>query len=482
MAVKRSNGRSAHRSSVVVVWMTGREVRVLQAARRDLELVVQHWGSAPAGDEASRARAVAGALAKAGIREKRVVVCLPARSVVVRQVQLPPAGKEQLPQLVQYEAQRHLPLPVDQLAAGYQVLQRDGKAGEPGTPVLMGIARRPDLMRLEKALAAEGISVEGYGIDALSVTDAYLTVAEASLNGAARLILAPEEGGVHAQILHGPDLLHSRYLSGRNSEWTPELRRSLAAFSLERPEAALKDAVLLGEGDETEISRATGLPVRRAALSPAYSGGTDLPPDWGAVVGLARQWLGLGSFGLRIPAQGWQTTSGRSSGSWLVAALVATIAVVAGLVVWQLDRQASRRRETQGAAREARQTERDRKMLETLTKKRDRLREQAAAIAASSGRTPPLELLREVALRAPADVWLTQVTYQAGKPVQIEGTTRTPAQITIFRRSLANVPAFDYAEMGSMSSAVQDKVPVTHFSIRCGLEEGKEGADGDLAP
>ena len=447
--------------------MTDGEVRVLHAAHRDAGMAVVRWGSAPMPvDESGRARAVSGALAKAGIRERRVVVCLPARSVVVKQVKLPPAAQDQLAQLVQYEAQRHLPLPVEQLAPGFQVLRREnGGTAEPGQQVLMAIARRPDLMRLEKALVAEGITVEGYGIDALSVTDAYLNGAEA--NGTARLVLAPEAEGVHAQVVHGRDLLLSRYLTGKGEEWAPELRRSLAAFGLDRPGTHIGEAVLLGEGDEAEVSRAVGLAVRRAAGSQV----PELPPGWGAVAGLASQWLGIGSHGVRIPAQGWEASDGRQGASLVVAGLVAAVLAVTALVVWQVARQSSQQRETRLAITEAKQIAREQKLLDALVKKRDRLRAQADAVGLSSGRMPPLEVLREVANRAPSEVWLTRLTYQPGRPLQIEGTTRNPAQVTLYLRSLEKVGAFSGAELGGMQSAEQEKVPVTHFRIQCVLAD-----------
>ena len=122
MVARQGKKRNAPpRLGVVVASLSGTEVRVLQAAARGPEVAVQRWGAADAGsDDESRARALVEALARAEIKERRVVLCLPAQSVVIKRVQLPPAAPEQLPQLVQYEAQRHLPLPVEQLASGYQ--------------------------------------------------------------------------------------------------------------------------------------------------------------------------------------------------------------------------------------------------------------------------------------------------------------------------------------------------------------------------
>jgi Tfp pilus assembly protein PilN len=463
-----SKRKAPPRSSIVVVWTGDREVRVLQAAARGPHLVVQRRGAVPAEPSVEgRARAVVRALAEAGIRERRVVVCLPARSVVLKRVQLPPATPEQLPQLIAYEGQRHLPLPVEQLSTGFHALPQAPAAADAttSTDVLLAVAKKADLSELERALAAAGVAVEGYGLESLAVTDAYLPVSGAA-GSEARLVLARDGSGVHAQILQDRRLLFNRFLSLNGHDWTVDLKRSLAAYSLEQPDSPVADAVLLGEGDEDEVSSALGMSVRRTGLDPAQTGGLDVPPDWSALVGLARQWLGLGEYPLRLPPQGWEKKGASGSRSSMALALAAAVLAVGALIWWQLDRQDASRAETEAARKEATLAARHRKNLDQTLKTRDELRVQVARMGSA---TPPLETLRQIAAHTPPEVWLTQLSYEAGRPLQLQGTTRNAARVTTFVQALERIPDFRRVELGFLRSAEVDDVPVTHFRIDCAL-------------
>lgn len=466
------------RTGVVVAALAGPEVRVLQAVRRSADVVIQRWGSAEgATDDEGQARALVQALQQAGITERRVVLNLAARSVVMKRVQLPPASPEQLPQLVAYEAQRHLPLPLDQLATGFQEIPGTVADGQSGTQVLVAVARKNDLTRLERAMNAVGVQVQEYGVEALGITDAYLHGAVSSHNGGAWLLLAAEEGGLHAQVLRGDRLLFARYLPFNEGEWKSDLRRSLTAFSLEHPEAPIEEVVLLGPGNEAELSQAVGQPVRRTELQTTHTGEAP-PPAWAPLVGLAHQYLGAGRYPLSVDAQGWTDDKRAGNRSQVVVGAVAALALVAVFALWQYDRQRLAAEETAQAGRALQQSVKDREALDVLLQKRDRLREQLTAMGGEGGKdgqpdVPPLELLRQVTEGAPPGVWLTHVNYASDKPLQLEGSTRNAAQINRFMSSLEHLPGFRRVEVGYVRSAAVNDTPVTHFRIDCTLNAGK---------
>lgn len=471
-----SNRKDRTRTGVVVATVAGTEVRVLQATRRGAEISAQRWGQAEGGgDEESRARALVQALQQAGIAERRVVLGLPARSVVIKRVQLPPAAPEQLAQLVAYEAQRHLPLPLDQLATGFRELPGAASEGSVGTEVLLAVARKNDLAKLERALSAVGVQVEEYGVEALGVTDAYLPASTPLPNGDARLLLAPEEGGLHAQMLRGDRLLFTRYLPFNSGEWSSDLRRSLAAFSIEHPEAPIQEAVLLGKGDEEQLGQAVGQPLQRADVRLAATGEMP-PPAWLPLVGLARQCLGAGHYPLQLPAQGW--TDGKRTGSPSQAMVGAFAAVaLAGLFVyWQFDQQQAATAQTEQAGKVAQHAAADRKLLDSLLQKREQLQEQLTAMGGQVDGQPeatPLELLRQVTASAPPGIWLNQVTYASDKPLQLEGSTRNAEQVNRFLDALERIPGFQRAEVGFVRSGTLNDTPVTHFRIDCALSAPK---------
>ncbi|HTE18583.1 MAG TPA: PilN domain-containing protein, partial [Armatimonadota bacterium] len=285
------------------------------------------------------------------------------------------------------------------------------------------------------------------------------------------------------QVLCGDRLLFTRFLPFDGGNWASDLRRSVTGYSLEHPEAPIEEVVLLGEADEEQVARAVGLPVRRATAGPGVDG--DGPPaEWSPLVGLARQWLGLGKYPLTIEPQGWaEAGQARGRSQTLVAAL-GVAALLAVVVVWQLDSQRASALETERAARLARQVERDKKMLALLRGQRETLLKQVEALGLAGDGAPgrevadtaPLELLRRSTALAPAGIWFTQMTYEQGKPLQLQGTTRSAAQVTRYLRALEQVSGFRRAELGYLRSAMVNDVPVTHFRIDCSLVGAGTGA------
>lgn len=469
----RRSGQGRPRRAGVVVALPGpTDARVLRAVARDGELVAQSWGAAPSGPgPEDQARALARALATAGIPERRLFLCLPGASVLLRRVQLPPAAPEQLPQLAAYEAQRHLPLPVDQIAVGYQSI---GNGAE--NTFLLAIARKADLQRLEQALHDAGLSVEGYGVETIAAVDACRAARDTPDPDRAELILA-RAGGIHAGVLRGEQLLYVRYLHG-TGDWHADLRRSLLAYSLERPNEPVHGALLVGDLGELPPSVLPGLPTRRAALEPAHAGGIEVPLDYLPLVGLAAQVLGLGRYPLRLPPQGREASPAESR-SRTALAVGAVIALGAWAALAQIDLHRARQADRERAARVTRQIERDRRQVATLRKERVRLREQIAAIGGEGLSAAPLELLRTLALLAPPDLWLTELHYQAtsggGARLQLQGNARSASGVTAFLRALERAPAFRQVDLAFLSRATVDEVEVNRFRIDCRTTELEAG-------
>jgi Tfp pilus assembly protein PilN len=454
-----------------VLSLSGPEVRVLQAARRGDAPAVQRWASveAPA-DEDGRARAAVQALERAGIRERRVLVCLPARAVVLRRVELPPAEAEQLPQLVAFEAQRHLSLPVDQLATGFCELPK--RSGASGCEVLLAVTRRAELARLERSLLAVGIRVEGYAASPLAVADAWLDAATPGRGVTSWLLVAPEEDGLVAQAVCGELPVFTRFLPRNGESWKGDLRRSLAAHALQSPEEAVQEVFLAGDVDASGLSAAWAVPVREIGNS-TVPGSGELTADWAALVGAARQSLGTGHYPLRLEPQGKPEAARTQGRSRALAGMVAALAVAVALGGWQFDRQRRSAADLAEADRLTGQSAQDRKLTTALVKQREKLKGQWTALGGASvtGDDPPLELLRRAAALAPPGVWLTEMTFERGQPLRLQGSTRDAAQVGRWQRSLEQVGGFRAVELGYLRSATVGETPVTQFRIDCTLAE-----------
>lgn len=473
MIVRQNSKRSeAARSEVVVLSLTGSQVRVLQAGRRGDTPVVQRWASAEApADEDGRARAAVQALERAGIRERRVVVCLPARAVVVRRVELPPADADQLPQLVQFEAQRHLSLPIDQLATGYCELTASN-GGTAGSEVLLAVTRRAELARMERSLQAAGIRVEGYAVAPLATADAWLEAAAPGAGLGSWLLVAPEEDGLVAQAICGDLPLFTRFLPRNGGSWKGDLRRSLAAHTIQSPDTAVQELVLAGGVDPEGLAALLGLPVRSVG-SGTLPGFDELSAEWAALAGTARQWLGAGHYPLRLEPQG-KPEAARSQGrSRAVAGMVAALALAVALGSWQFDRQRRSAADLEEADRLTQQSSQDRKLTTALAKQREKLKGQWGALegTVSSADDPPLELLRRAASLAPAGVWLTEMSFERGQPLRLQGSTQDAAQVGRWQRSLEQAGGFRAVELGYLRSATVGDTAVTQFRIDCTLAE-----------
>ncbi len=494
MEKRQTTRKRTSRSTVTIAGIQGEAAFVLEASLRGDRVIVERWGTAAidanaakagGGSEDGRGPAIARALAEAGIRSKSVVVCLPARTVVVKRVQLPPAAPDQIPQLVRFEAQRYLPLPLEQLVTGYLPVEAEprsqGGTREKGTEVLLAITRRDDLVRLSASLVGAGLQIEGCGVDALALADDYarsLTDDVAKSNGHASLVVSSDSQGLHAQILHGTRLLSTRYLPADEGDWGPDLKRTLTGYALEHQAVPIAEAIAQGDVDEHLLARAAGLPVRYLSGTGEVGFPPGFPAPYQPLASLARQWLSPSRYGVRLAPEDWQTGNRSSGRTGALLAVAASVAVLGLLVVTQLDRQKQARAESASASRLIRMVRSDRKQLARLKAERDLLADRYRLVGAGAGsaglrETGPqssLELLRRVGSRTPEGVWLTQVAYRRGEPLQILGTTRNSAAVTTFIRGLERMPGCERVELGYLRSATVQDTEVTQFRVDCVLE------------
>jgi Tfp pilus assembly protein PilN len=178
----------------------------------------------------------------------------------------------------------------------------------------------------------------------------------------------------------------------------------------------------------------------------------------------------LGEYPLVIdPAAVQEKRSDRGRAGALALAGAAVL-LVSLLVGWQLDRQKTDTERRGRADRLGREIERDRKTLSRLQGERDRLRERFKLVsggpAAGSG-PAALEALRTVAARAPEGVWLTQVSYERDRPLELQGTARDAGRATRFLEALEGTPGFRRVELSYLRSDTQENRPVTRFRIEC---------------
>ncbi|NUN47484.1 MAG: pilus assembly protein PilM [Candidatus Brocadiae bacterium] len=80
-------------------------------------------------------------LDKVKLRGESVVVSLPGHTTFNRFIKIPPTEPKKIAQLVKFEAQQHIPFPMDQVVWGYQILEKEYGPGDELELVLFAVKK-----------------------------------------------------------------------------------------------------------------------------------------------------------------------------------------------------------------------------------------------------------------------------------------------------------------------------------------------------
>ena len=109
------------------------------------------------------------ALRNAGIRRGRAVVGMGGRTALVRTVMLPPMPEEELKNAVKWEAERHLPLRIDEAVLDAQVVREVTDDGRRQVEVLMAAVPESDALRYYQIAHDAGLDVAALEVSALAL-------------------------------------------------------------------------------------------------------------------------------------------------------------------------------------------------------------------------------------------------------------------------------------------------------------------------
>ncbi|HBV33265.1 TPA: hypothetical protein DIC39_02680 [Patescibacteria group bacterium] len=107
-----------------------------------------------------------------------VVSCLPEQKTFIKLVDIPPMSKEEIGQAIKWEAEHHIPIPIEETYMDWQLI---GKPA-PGQrlPVLLGVAPKGIVESYQKVLADAGLINLAQEIEAEAVTRALLPIDDSS--------------------------------------------------------------------------------------------------------------------------------------------------------------------------------------------------------------------------------------------------------------------------------------------------------------
>ncbi|MGA1875034.1 MAG: pilus assembly protein PilM [bacterium] len=147
-----------------------------------------------------------------GIKPDQIVIGLPKKEVILKEVIMPKVDEKELLEMLAYELERHVPFPVEQVLFDYQILSRD----ENTLRLLLGIARKDDVQKV-MSLLEPGQTMSAV-MDITSIAGMNLLVSQNSLDES-RLtaFIDVGEDTVELGIMEGKQMRVSRSLDRNKS-------------------------------------------------------------------------------------------------------------------------------------------------------------------------------------------------------------------------------------------------------------------------
>ncbi|MBI2246467.1 MAG: type IV pilus assembly protein PilM [Armatimonadetes bacterium] len=213
--------------------------------------------------------AVPAVLRDTKIRGRRVVISVTGQNVLARVLRLPPIPEDEIKQAIRWEAERHLPIPVDDAVLDAQLVREVAEDGQRQIEVLLAAAPEGLVISYIETLDAAHLLVEAVEVGALAMSRALgemvATGTRALVNlGASTTDLAIVRDGVPQftrTILSGQEAVaraaaipqseehaDAFALASGLDELLTQLRRSLDFYRAQFGGATIDGVVLCGGG------------------------------------------------------------------------------------------------------------------------------------------------------------------------------------------------------------------------------------------
>lgn len=154
-------------------------IKVAEVRRSARGLELRRFGVAPtpAGsvdgglilDQPAVSRAVGHVLRSAGVSTRRAVVSVTGQNVLARVLRLPPIPEAEVKQAIRWEAERHLPFPVDEAVIDVQTVREVTEDGQRQLEVLLAAAPEGLVLTLIQTLEASRLTVVAVEVGALAM-------------------------------------------------------------------------------------------------------------------------------------------------------------------------------------------------------------------------------------------------------------------------------------------------------------------------
>jgi hypothetical protein len=402
-------------------------------------------------------------------REHRIVTAISGEDVLCQTVRLPTADSSELKQMLELQIDNLTPLPVDEMVYSFEALEQTGTE----TRLLVAMANKATINERVAALEAAGLPPEVVDVDALAVFRDLMRrqalPADEKLN--ALLLISPSAVNILVHSRGSLLAMRSVLFRGHSVEEPAiqeaveeELRRTLVACEIERPDAATgritfatwheslrAGTALMAQawGDDAQClgNGSSPVPSVSVCLETARSGASRLnllPEEWREKRRAAKLRRTLIRGGIAVGA-------------------VYLLALVVGL--------------TALAIQKARVSNLDRK-IRALQGDYDRARGLHKTLVAMQRQLDTkysaLEILREASLLMPDRVKLNGFVFKRDDTVTLRAQAQTASLATEYISRLEKSDLFSKVATGSMRS--EPGSGLTKFDVVCSLRSAAPAA------
>jgi len=358
-------------------------------------------------------------------KHRHALVGVGRNAVFLKALRLPKATPDDLRRILNVQIAQFFPLPPQQLA--FDFLQTADQTGE-GCLTLVAAMRAEDLKQLRRDLQQAGLTATRILPISLG---APVVAARAGRTDA--LVLENASGGLALDVVQGGSLRFSR-LAPSDSDPLCEAQRTLAAASAGSLPLLATGGVVLPEA----------LPTQGSALMFL----DEAPP-----------------FHFELAEEREREAKQRIGKKMRLAALMVIAAVLLDVLIWA-DRSDEMAVVQRGQATWARELRKLRAIRTSETSKAQRVTTMQATLARAFQPAQPLsDLVSVVGDSLPANTWLTGLTVERGKTLQIRGTARTAEDVSRYVQALSATARFRDVKIVFANSGKIEKTPVVQFNV-----------------
>jgi len=204
------------------------------------------------------------------VSNKRVATAVSGDSVIVRYVKLPFMTEEELRNVISYEAEQHIPLPIDQVVVDFHILGEAADEKEKKLEVLLVAAKEELIDQHIRILKLAGLKPAVIDVDSFAMENAYEanhgkelgeTVALINIGAKITTINVVEDGISHL----------TRDFAVAGNQFTKEIQREFNLSFSQAEELKKQQGTIVIESDEINLSRMPDKEDRSSRISEAIT-------------------------------------------------------------------------------------------------------------------------------------------------------------------------------------------------------------------